>query len=130
MTGELSRLTNSKSRRTLSEELENYRKLNHQCNDNGCISIAASCKSRTIFEVTNVELRKDDHGSPTYVQMWEEMCKVAGRNIIQSNWMVQNKDIQKFEDYKEISGEFEMQILDELLGEVVAQLVGHYSKKI
>ncbi|KAL3530891.1 hypothetical protein ACH5RR_010213 [Cinchona calisaya] len=116
---ELSRLSNSKSRRTLKEELDNYRKLN-QCNDRSLTSNYASCSN----EGKCVQSRKNECDGHNYVDMWVEICKMAERDTIESNWML-NKDIQKFEDNKLISGEFEIQIFDELLADFVHQLAGY-----
>ncbi|XP_027174757.1 uncharacterized protein LOC113774414 [Coffea eugenioides] len=120
----LSRLTNSKSRRTLTEELENYRKLNHQYVDKSLTS-NASGKSRTRSEGKCVELRKNDRGRQNNsANMWGEICELAEKDTIRSNWIPLSKEIQKFEGYREISGEFEIQIFEELLGELVDQLGG------
>ncbi|KAL3518054.1 hypothetical protein ACH5RR_020643 [Cinchona calisaya] len=116
---EFARLSNSKSRRTLTEELENYKSLIGN----------ASCKSRNSSGCKCAELSKNGHGRDSNnnnnVEMWGEICKIAERDTIQSNWILLNKEIQKFEDYKEIGGEFEIQIFEELMGELVDQLVGN-----
>ncbi|CAI9106985.1 OLC1v1006242C1 [Oldenlandia corymbosa var. corymbosa] len=120
--GEPSRLTNSRSRRTLAEDLENYRKLNYQSNSTSFRSNnnSSSCERKRIDQ-----LRKDGHGSSSrFMQMWGEIYNVAGRNTVQADWLLNNRrEMHKFEEYKEIGGEIQMQILDELIGEMVDQLV-------
>lgn len=94
-----------------------------QSNDKSLIS-NASCKSST-NEGKCVQSRMNDYGRCNYVEMWAEICNMAERDTIESIWLL-NKDVHKFEDYKEIGGEFETQIFDYLLEELVHQLSVNY----
>lgn len=55
------------------------------------------------------------------VKTWREICKIVEAEMIESNWVT--RALWKVEDSRDIGAEWELQILQELLNEVVDQLV-------
>ncbi|KAL2485948.1 VARLMGL domain-containing protein [Abeliophyllum distichum] len=95
--GQVSRLANSKFRRTLSEELENYRK---------------SEKRRLI---------RNDYDPKRSKEKWIEVCQLVERETSQSNWIF--KEILKADDFQEIERYLALQILDQMLAELLNNLL-------
>ncbi|KAJ8531922.1 hypothetical protein K7X08_011845 [Anisodus acutangulus] len=110
-----SRPTSSRSKRTLSEELENYRKLKLIGDNN---RVEANKSSEGICDESWKRGYKDEY----YVPLWRDICRLAGRETVERNWL--HREICKFEYCKEIGGRIGLQILDHMLEELVDQLVG------
>lgn len=109
-------MRNSKTRRTLTEELENYRKLNLM----GNLIRNIAFKSKTTAAAGKcVQLRN------------VEMSRMAEKETVESSWV--GSKIQNLEDYNEeeiiiISAELEFKILDQLVNELVLDLLpGNFS---
>ncbi|VFQ71821.1 unnamed protein product [Cuscuta campestris] len=100
----------TKSRRTLSGALENHQKPKTEIDD-------FRPKMR-FYETRKKNLCKDE----SYVKkVWEESCRLGDMDTAHSSWMVG-------EGKHEICGDLEMEIVDELVGELVDQLhVDHFS---
>ncbi|XP_019168504.1 PREDICTED: uncharacterized protein LOC109164358 [Ipomoea nil] len=106
-----SKLASSKSRRTLSEELENYRKLK---------LISDDFQPKRSEKVMNWGCSRDEND----VKLWGEICRLADAETLQNKW--HHEEIWKQEkvcSQEIIGGSFEFQILDELIGEMVDQLI-------
>lgn len=110
-------MRNSKTRRTLTEELENYRKLN--LTGNLIRNIGFKSKTTAAAAGKCVQLRN------------VEMSRMAEKETVESSWV--GSKIQKLEDYNEeeitiISAELEFKILDQLVNELVLDLLqGNFS---
>ncbi|KAA8543725.1 hypothetical protein F0562_022098 [Nyssa sinensis] len=111
-----SRLTSSNSRRKLSAELENY-ELSSPCNTQSSIS---GDKEMKIIEEKCQGLKKKDYQSQNNVERWSEICKMAGRDIMESSWTY--REVWKFEDFEDIGADFGLQILEQLLNELAEQI--------
>ncbi|OIT27530.1 PREDICTED: uncharacterized protein LOC109213819 [Nicotiana attenuata] len=109
------RLTSSRSRRTLTEELENYRKLKLTAGDNN--GVEAKKSERICAE----SWKKEYKHSENCVQIWSGFSILADRETVERNWL--QKEICNFEYCKEIVGGIGLKILDQLLEELVDQLV-------
>lgn len=96
ITGDISRLANSKMRRTLSEELEN-------CGNKS--------EEKKLINSGFEKLRKIDQNC---AEKWEEICKLAGVELIKSKWL-DDKVSKDEHNVKEIGREIASCILDQLL---------------
>ncbi|CAI9761386.1 unnamed protein product [Fraxinus pennsylvanica] len=94
--GKVSSSANSKSR-TLSEELENYRKAE---------------KRRLI---------RDDYDTKRSKEKWDEVCQLVERETSQSNWIFK-EILKEAEDFEAIGRYLGLQILDGLLAELLSNL--------
>nr|GMD73404.1 transcriptional regulator ATRX homolog isoform X2 [Ipomoea batatas] len=108
------KLASSKSRRTLSEELENYRKLK---------LIKDDFQPKRSEKVYGAAARKNwCSRDENDVKLWGEICRLADAQTLQTKW--QYEEIWKQEKVcQEIGGSFEFEIVDELIGEMVDQLI-------
>nr|GMD73300.1 transcriptional regulator ATRX homolog isoform X2 [Ipomoea batatas] len=108
------KLASSKSRRTLSEELENYRKLK---------LISDDFQPKRSEKVYGAAARKNwCSKDENDVKLWGEICRLADAQTLQTKW--QHEEIWKQEKVcQEIGGSFEFEIVDELIGEMVDQLI-------
>ncbi|RAL42358.1 hypothetical protein DM860_012141 [Cuscuta australis] len=104
----------TKSRRTLSGELENHKKPKTESDD---------LRPERLKEMRFSETRKKNScKDESYVKkVWEESCRLGDMDTAHSSWTVG-------EGRHEICGDLEMEIVDELVGELVDQLhVDHFS---
>nr|GMD69263.1 transcriptional regulator ATRX homolog isoform X2 [Ipomoea batatas] len=108
------KLASSKSRRTLSEELENNRKLK---------LISDDFQPKRSEKVYGAAARKNwCSKDENDVKLWGEICRLADAQTLQTKW--QHEEIWKQEKVcQEIGGSFEFEIVDELIGEMVDQLI-------
>ncbi|XP_031110775.1 uncharacterized protein LOC116014944 [Ipomoea triloba] len=108
------KLASSKSRRTLSEELENYRKLK---------LISDDFQPKSSEKVYGAAARKNwCSRDENDVKLWGEICRLADAETLQTKW--QHEEIWKQEKVcQKIGGNFEFEIVDELIGEMVDQLI-------
>ncbi|KAL3829055.1 hypothetical protein ACJIZ3_017857 [Penstemon smallii] len=96
--GNISRLANSKLRRTLSEELENFRK---------------SIKDGEEKKHTRLMNRNQN-----YAEIWDKIGSLAAREMIKSSWLeaqISKNHIHFKEIGRDIASEILQQLLDELL---------------
>ncbi|KAK4412460.1 hypothetical protein Salat_2893100 [Sesamum alatum] len=100
--GNISRLANSKMRRTLCEELENCGKSNEKkLMNSGCV------------ELIRIWRR--------HPEKWDEVGKLAAMEMVESSWV--HDEIRKNKHYyKEIGRDFASQILHHLLDELLSDL--------
>lgn len=101
-TGNISRLANSKMRRTLSEELENCGKSNEKKLMNSGCSVEE-------------KLSRIRHRHP---EKWDEIGKLAAREMVEWGWV--HDEVSKNQlCLKEIGRDFASQILDLLLDDLL-----------
>ncbi|KAA8549419.1 hypothetical protein F0562_001108 [Nyssa sinensis] len=110
-----SRLSGSNLRRTLSAELET----SSPCNTDSPTS-DDQYQDMKINEGKCHGSRKKDYPNQNYVQMRSEICKMAGGEMMELNWI---RDMGKVEGIEDIGTDFGLQILEQLLNELVDQLV-------
>lgn len=113
-------MRNSKTRRTLTEELENYRKLNLLGNGQNLIRNIAF-KSKTGEAAGKCAQLRRNYDQIRYV----EISRMAEKETVESSWV--RSKIQNLEDYNEeesiiISAELEFKILDQLVNELILDL--------
>ncbi|XP_011032107.1 PREDICTED: uncharacterized protein LOC105131041 [Populus euphratica] len=110
----------SNSRRKLSPQLENQ---NHK-------HLSQRSDGNLIFDDRNSNKteepcpgsRKKVCHNHDYLNMWDEVCKLTETQVVETN-LNAYKNMCKFEeDFEEISADFGVQILDQLLQELVDQL--------
>lgn len=110
----------SNSRRKLSPQLENQ---NHK-------HLSQRSDGNLIFDNRNSNKteepcpgsRKKVCHNHDYLNMWDEVCKLTETQVVETN-LNAYKNMCKFEeDFEEISADFGLQILDQLLQELVDQL--------
>lgn len=66
--------------------------------------------------------KKKECQSQNYVDMWCEIGRLTGAELAGSNWVY--RGMWKNEDFEGIDANFELEILDQLLDELVGQLSG------
>ncbi|CAH9073263.1 unnamed protein product [Cuscuta europaea] len=103
-----SKLASLKSRRTLSEDLENHREPKSGSDD------FKPQQSNKVYSQTKKDICKDEN----YVELWGEICKLTGKDTVHNEWAVDKKEACKYE----ICASLEFEIVDELVKEMVEQL--------
>ncbi|KAH7862378.1 hypothetical protein Vadar_004053 [Vaccinium darrowii] len=108
----------SNSRRKLSTELEN-----HEHSSPPCEPSSSTSDNPTRKMIHGKCYRSRGKGCPREINVktWREICKIVEAEMIESNWVT--RALWKVEDSRDIGAEWELQILQELLNEVVDQLV-------
>lgn len=109
------------SRRKLSPELENDQRFLLRSDGNLMI------EERKVKAIENNKYegsKKKEKHSKGYIGIWGEVCRLAedewnGSNKIHHAWM------NKQGEFGSISADFESEIFDYLLNEVIDELVGH-----
>ncbi|KAK9998352.1 hypothetical protein SO802_017955 [Lithocarpus litseifolius] len=114
-----SSLADSRSRRKLSPELENYKQQSPR-KDNNLIG-DDEMKTKKIEGKYHGTKKKECH-SQNYKEMWGEILTLTGAELVHSNWVYGR--IGKHQDFEDIGANIELEILDRLLDELVGQLVG------
>lgn len=116
-----SSLSESKSRRKLSSELENCREKKSPRNDNNLIG--DGLKTQKIDGQYYGTKQKESRSLKNYEEVWGEILRLTEAELVGSNWVC--RETWKHEDYFEgIGVNFELGILDQLLDELVGQLAG------
>ncbi|KAF9599408.1 hypothetical protein IFM89_036988 [Coptis chinensis] len=111
-----SRLKCSNSRRKLSSELVIW---DYPSSNFHHVSIKEAAEPELInSQVT--KSTKIDSNTDEYLEAWEDVCKLAEEDLRSSNWITREKSKIKY--FEDISTEFEVQILDQLLREFVQEL--------
>ncbi|KAE8039280.1 hypothetical protein FH972_011708 [Carpinus fangiana] len=113
-----SSLADSKSRRKLSPELENHKQQSARKDSN---LIGDELKTKKV-EGKYHGAKKKECQSQNYVDMWDEISRLTGAELVGSNWVY--RKMWKHEDFEDIGVNFELEILDQLLDELVGQLSG------
>ncbi|KAG9158202.1 hypothetical protein Leryth_000347 [Lithospermum erythrorhizon] len=113
-----SRLTSSKSRRTLWEELENLRKLNNS--GKGETSIRNDQEVKESKENGDGSSKIIDFESKIHAKILKESCKLAEEEMLKSTWKL--KEAWKLEDYEKIGENLEAGILEQMIHEEIDQL--------
>lgn len=99
----------SNPRRKLCPELQIYRQLSQN---------AGSNLMEDDLTPNKIGSRTRDGVNQIYIDMWGEICRMTETEIAESNWV--NKQVLKIQD--ELNADFESQILDQMLEEIVIQL--------
>ncbi|CAK7331186.1 unnamed protein product [Dovyalis caffra] len=111
----------SNSRRKLSPQLDNqsHKHLSQRSDGN---LIFDDRNSKKTEEPCPGSRKKVCHNHD-YLSMWGEVGKLTETQVVETNWNIAHKNICKIEeDFEEISADFGLQILDQLLQELVDQL--------
>lgn len=110
----------SNSRRKLSPQLENQNHKHLSQRSDGDL-IFDNRNSNETEEPCPASRKKVCHNHD-YLNMWDEVCKLTETQVVETN-LNAHKNMCKFEeDFEEISADFGLQILDQLLQELVDQL--------
>ncbi|KAJ6309976.1 hypothetical protein OIU76_014841 [Salix suchowensis] len=110
----------SNSRRKLSPRLENQDQEHLSRRSDGNLIFNDRNSNKT--EEPCPGSRKKVCHNHDYSNMWDEVCKLTETQVVETN-LNARKNMCKFEeDLEEISAEFGLQILDQLLQELVDQL--------
>ncbi|CAH9129233.1 unnamed protein product, partial [Cuscuta epithymum] len=97
-TEKYSKLASLKSRRTLSEELENHRE------PKSGSDVFKPQQSNKVYSQTKKDICKEEN----YVELWGEICKLTRMDTVQNEWAVDKKEVCKYE----ICGSLEFEIVD------------------
>nr|POF25259.1 hypothetical protein CFP56_34080 [Quercus suber] len=108
-----SSLADSRSRRKLSPELENYKQQSPR-KDNNLIG-DDEMKTKKIEGKYHGTKKKECH-SQNYKEMWGEILTLTGAELVHSNWVYGR--IGKHQDFEDIGANIELEILDRLLDEL------------
>lgn len=111
-------MADSKSRRKLSPELENHKQQSARKDSN---LIGDELKTKKV-EGKYHGAKKKECQSQNYVDMWDEISRLTGAELVGSNWVYRR--MWKHEDFEDIGVNFELEIVDQLLDELVGQLSG------
>jgi hypothetical protein len=111
-------MADSKSRRKLSPELENHKQQSPR-KDSDLIGDELQTKK---VEGKYHGTKKKECMSQNYVDMWGEIGRLTGAELVGSNWVY--RGMWKHESFEGIGANFELEILDQLLDELVGQLSG------
>lgn len=110
----------SNSRRKLSPQLENQNHKHLSQRSDGDLIFDNRNSNKT--EEPCPGSRKKVCHNHDYLNMWDEVCKLTETQVVETN-LNAHKNMCKFEeDFEEISADFGLQILDQLLQELVDQL--------
>lgn len=110
----------SNSRRKLSPQLENQNHKHLSQRSDGDLIFDNRNSNKT--EEPCPGSRKKVCHNHDYLNMWDEVCKLTETQVVETN-LNAHKYMCKFEeDFEEISADFGLQILDQLLQELVDQL--------
>ncbi|KAJ6895652.1 hypothetical protein NC651_022000 [Populus alba x Populus x berolinensis] len=110
----------SNSRRKLSPQLENQNHKHLSQRSDGDLIFDNRNSNKT--EEPCPGSRKKVCHNHDYLNMWDEVCKLTETQVVEAN-LNAHKNMCKFEeDFEEISADFGLQILDQLLQELVDQL--------
>ncbi|XP_059660877.1 uncharacterized protein LOC132307201 isoform X2 [Cornus florida] len=124
ISAEDSRLTDSNSRRKLSE-LENSEH-SPPCSTNSSVSNDEEAKK---FGGKVHGSMKKDQQSENYAELWCEICKMAEQELKETKW--EYREMWKLQDFEEDKvADFGFQIFEELLNELVDQLAATSNEKI
>ncbi|OMO84369.1 hypothetical protein CCACVL1_10862 [Corchorus capsularis] len=115
--GEESKVEGSNSRRKLSPELENYG-CKSPANDGDCL-IEDDSRVKDVIEGQNLESRNKVCQSEVNLECWDPICRMIEAEVAKSSWLC-----SKNEEFEDITANFESNILDQLLDELVLQLLG------
>ncbi|KAK9280678.1 hypothetical protein L1049_014376 [Liquidambar formosana] len=115
-----SRLMGSSSKRKLLPEQENCEQPSPL--DTSSVISDDYRETKMIEGETHGSKKKDYKQSQNYVDMWGEICRLVGGEMMESNRIC--KEMWKVEDFEHIGADFGVQILDQLLNELVDLLVG------
>ncbi|KAF5470435.1 hypothetical protein F2P56_010949 [Juglans regia] len=115
-----SNLADSKSRRKLSPELENCKQPSP---GKDTTLIGDEPRTKKIEGKYQGTKKKADCHSENYEEMWVEILRLTGAELVGSNW--EYRGMGNHGDLEAISANFELEILDQLLVELVGQLARH-----
>uniref|UniRef100_A0A6N2L1R2 DUF3741 domain-containing protein n=1 Tax=Salix viminalis TaxID=40686 RepID=A0A6N2L1R2_SALVM len=110
----------SNSRRRLSPRLENQDQEHLSRRSDGNLIFDDRNSSKT--EEPCPGSRKKVCHNHDYSNMWDEVCKLTETQVVETNLNARKNTCKSEEDLEEISAEFGLQILDQLLQELVDQL--------
>ncbi|XP_052186884.1 uncharacterized protein LOC127797783 [Diospyros lotus] len=122
-------LTSSNSRRKLSAKLESF---------DQSVPFKHSNSTSNLQKRKNIDgkcggSKRDCWQSENYGATWEEICTIADEDMKGLNWVYRERELWKLklEDIADnIGSEFELQILEELMDEVVDELVETCHQKV
>lgn len=113
----------SNSRRKLSTEPEKYYEGQSQRRNDSNLMILDDLKTKQVDGKCVGSRKKGCSSKQTYLNMCDQICRVAEAEILESNWLC-SRNIFNHEDFEDIYADFESQILDQLLHELlVHQLI-------
>ncbi|OMO90419.1 hypothetical protein COLO4_19173 [Corchorus olitorius] len=115
--GEDLKVEGSNSRRKLSPELESYG-CKSPANDGNCL-IEDDPRVKDDIEGQNLESRNKVCHSEVNLECWDPICRMIEAEVAKSSWLCSNN-----EEFEDITANFESNILDQLLDELVLQLLG------
>lgn len=110
----------SNSRRKLSPRLENQDQKHLSQRSDGNLIFDDRNSNKT--EEPCPGSRKKVCHNHDYSNMWDEVCKLTETQVVETNLNARKNTCKFEEDLEEISAEFGLQILDQLLQELVDQL--------
>ncbi|XP_061347134.1 uncharacterized protein LOC133292715 [Gastrolobium bilobum] len=105
-------------RRKLSPELENDQLFTLHSNSNLMIEEG---KVKAIENNKHEESKKKEKQSQEYVDIWGEICRLAEDELVGSSQLEERT--KKQGDFESVSADFESEIFDHLLNELIDQLV-------
>ncbi|KAI8523558.1 hypothetical protein RHMOL_Rhmol13G0083600 [Rhododendron molle] len=111
----------STSRRKIAAELENCKRSPPSpCNP--CTNSTVDLEKRKLVDGKCLGSRRKEKRRQKYVgRRSGEICKIAKGAMMESNWLY--KELWKLEDFEGTGADFELQILETMLNELVDQLV-------
>lgn len=98
------------------QKLESYEIL---CSQNNEIVVIDDQESKKI-DIRYHGSGKKDGPSPRNLNLWDEICKLAEGDMIESKWAF--REMLKLEDFEDVGAEIGVGVLDQLLNELVDEL--------
>lgn len=108
----------------MSTELEN----DQLCILNSDSNLIIEEKVKATENNSHERSKKKEKQSQECVDIWGEICRLAEDELVGSNQI--KAEMSKQGDFESISADFESEIFDHLLNELIDQLVGNPSKTL